>query len=245
MSAHLKMTALLCAAPVLGQALLMALALRFGVDILDHSVLGVTVVWVACTCSLAFALVTFGGAFRHLVSDWLIWISLILHGALMIMFFAGLHAAAGVICIAEICDNDTSIAKSEGYLHAPLGVAVALPDQSACNFKHNAIGPDADVQDGCIALDTSLKTGLYFSAVTFSTVGYGDFQPIPRMRLLAALESVIGFLFFGLLAGAAIDTISRSKTASAAIPRDDARKVAKDMNQALVALRARLGDAEK
>ncbi len=182
MSAHLKMTALVCAAPVLGQALLMALALRFGTDILDHSVFGVSVVWVACTCGLAFALITFGGAFRHLVSDWLTWISLILHGALMIMFFAGPQAAADVICIAEICDNDISITKSEDYLHAPLGVAVALLDQSACNFKQNAIGQDADVRDACIALDTNLKTGLYFSAVTFSTVGYGDFQPIPRMR---------------------------------------------------------------
>ena len=59
------------------------------------------------------------------------------------------------------------------------------------------------------------------------------------------MESVIGFLFFGLLPGAAIVTISRSKTAAADIPRNDACKVAKDMNQALVALRARLGDAER
>ena len=56
------------------------------------------------------------------------------------------------------------------------------------------------------------------------------------MLLLAALVSVIGCLFFGLLASAAIYTIFRNKTAAAEILRNDASKVAKDMNQALVAL---------
>ena len=42
-----------------------------------------------------------------------------------------------------------------------------------------------------------LESALYFSTVTFSTVGYGDLIPPPQWRLLAALESVNGFLLIG------------------------------------------------
>jgi voltage-gated potassium channel Kch len=42
-----------------------------------------------------------------------------------------------------------------------------------------------------------IATSLYFSTVTFSTLGYGDVLPPERWRLLAALEAVNGFLLIG------------------------------------------------
>ena len=36
---------------------------------------------------------------------------------------------------------------------------------------------------------------LYFSVVTFTTVGYGDFVPTGLNRMMAASEALIGFLF--------------------------------------------------
>ncbi|WP_119390799.1 ion channel [Taklimakanibacter lacteus] len=42
-----------------------------------------------------------------------------------------------------------------------------------------------------------LETGLYFSTVTFSTLGFGDVLPPERWRLLSALEAVNGFLVIG------------------------------------------------
>ncbi|MEO1637657.1 MAG: potassium channel family protein [Pseudomonadota bacterium] len=36
---------------------------------------------------------------------------------------------------------------------------------------------------------------LYFSVVTFTTLGYGDFVPTGLNRLIAASEALIGFLF--------------------------------------------------
>jgi Ion channel len=40
-------------------------------------------------------------------------------------------------------------------------------------------------------------TALYFSTVTFSTIGYGDIVPAHGWRLFAALEGVDGFLLIG------------------------------------------------
>jgi hypothetical protein len=40
-------------------------------------------------------------------------------------------------------------------------------------------------------------TALYFSTVTFSTVGYGDVTPTKEWRLFAALEAIDGFILIG------------------------------------------------
>jgi Ion channel len=40
-------------------------------------------------------------------------------------------------------------------------------------------------------------TKLYFSTVTFSTLGFGDVLPPEKWRLFAALEAVSGFLLIG------------------------------------------------
>jgi hypothetical protein len=41
------------------------------------------------------------------------------------------------------------------------------------------------------------ETALYFSAVTFSTIGYGDVVPEPHWRMMAALEGINGLLMIG------------------------------------------------
>ena len=41
------------------------------------------------------------------------------------------------------------------------------------------------------------ETALYFSTITFSTVGYGDVVPAHEWRQFAALEGVDGFLLIG------------------------------------------------
>lgn len=44
---------------------------------------------------------------------------------------------------------------------------------------------------------SDFPTALYFSTITFSTVGYGDVVPNHDWRLFAALEGVNGFLLIG------------------------------------------------
>ncbi|MCY4460229.1 MAG: potassium channel family protein [Albidovulum sp.] len=53
--------------------------------------------------------------------------------------------------------------------------------------------------------EISFRDGLYFSTVTFSTLGYGDFQPTPDGRLLAASQALCGYLYMGLVIGLAVN----------------------------------------
>ena len=50
--------------------------------------------------------------------------------------------------------------------------------------------------------ETGIKRDfVYFSAVTFSTLGFGDFQPKPDARLYAAAQSILGNLHLGIIVG--------------------------------------------
>lgn len=57
------------------------------------------------------------------------------------------------------------------------------------------VGPDGVYTDRILDF-------VYFSAVTFSTLGFGDFQPSERMRLLAAFQALLGNLHLGVIVGA-------------------------------------------
>ncbi len=42
---------------------------------------------------------------------------------------------------------------------------------------------------------------IYFSLVTFTTLGYGDCKPISELRLICASEAVAGYMYLGVLVG--------------------------------------------
>lgn len=48
-----------------------------------------------------------------------------------------------------------------------------------------------------LGIFSDFETALYFSTITFSTVGYGDVVPAHDWRVLAALEGIDGFLLIG------------------------------------------------
>lgn len=55
---------------------------------------------------------------------------------------------------------------------------------------------------GILAADGTLfsdmKTGLYFSTVTFTNLGYGDFRPSPDGQFFAAFEAILGYIMLGI-----------------------------------------------
>jgi hypothetical protein len=55
----------------------------------------------------------------------------------------------------------------------------------------------------------ALETAFYFSAASFSTVGYGDVVLPPFWRLLGPIESITGVLMCGLSAGLLFALVTR------------------------------------
>lgn len=53
--------------------------------------------------------------------------------------------------------------------------------------------PDTGFVHGQFGMDRLFDT-IYFSAATYSTVGFGDLSPVGALRLLAGLEAVTGLL---------------------------------------------------
>jgi len=50
---------------------------------------------------------------------------------------------------------------------------------------------------------------IYFSSVTFSTLGYGDFAPHPSLRIISATQALLGNLHLGMIVGATFAAIKR------------------------------------
>ena len=57
----------------------------------------------------------------------------------------------------------------------------------------------------------SVSDHIYFSAVTFSTLGYGDFRPCPASRPWAALQAILGNLHLGLIVGSAFFAVQKRR----------------------------------
>lgn len=55
---------------------------------------------------------------------------------------------------------------------------------------------------------------LYFSIITWTTVGYGDFTPAPEIRMHAAIEALLGTVFIPLILTALIYMLSNKRTAT-------------------------------
>ena len=66
-----------------------------------------------------------------------------------------------------------------------------------------------------IAIDAlpNLEEALYFSVVTFTTLGYGDITLSPQWRLLASLTAVNGLIVVGLNTAYLVEAISRIREA--------------------------------
>ncbi len=62
----------------------------------------------------------------------------------------------------------------------------------------------------------SIADAIYFSVVTFTTLGYGDFQPTEKLRLFSAIQALSGYMFLGATVAIVHDAaaIAREKSAN-------------------------------
>ena len=116
--------------------------------------------------------------------------------------WVGAHAiAVGVICAGLVTlfllarGQYTEAVTTTGIFIQAL---LLIGNFAAIYAGHGLIDPV--VQDG---QSSPIMRGIYFSTVTWTTLGYGDVQPKPDIRLIAALEALLGYIYFGLLVGKA------------------------------------------
>ena len=68
-----------------------------------------------------------------------------------------------------------------------LHVCVTITSFALHYMASGVIGPNGDIS-------SSFYDSIYFSITTFTTLGYGDFQPLPARRLSTSSEALIGML---------------------------------------------------
>lgn len=90
----------------------------------------------------------------------------------------------------------------------PLGALISLPLHGAALIAVFAgIYRGFGLWPACC--DGERSVAIYFSIVTWTTLGYGDFQPPPEIRMVAAVEAMLGYVFLGLLVGIMANLIGR------------------------------------
>lgn len=65
--------------------------------------------------------------------------------------------------------------------------------------------------DGVLVKEES--EAFYFSVVTWTTLGYGDFRPSIPARPYAAMEALLGYLYMGIFIGKVIHLLSKTNKA--------------------------------
>ena len=87
-----------------------------------------------------------------------------------------------------------------------LAILLAAIVNIVCHgFIYSNVGLFSAVAEKVIQPD--LMVGLYFSIVTFTTLGYGDYTPMDGYQLVSALQALYGYVFLGSLVGLAIGTV--------------------------------------
>ena len=116
---------------------------------------------------------------------------------------AVMSALAAGVCLVDLIDVDYGPPRA---LTAIFCHGMALNLIFAATYR--ALGLVSD--EGLV--EASFPTALYFSVVTWTTLGYGDFAPPPQIQLIAAFEAGEGLIFFGLFLGVTINWLNKRMT---------------------------------
>ena len=194
---HIWPTIVNCLAPACFLCLAALFAGLGAENILSNRILGVPAIYLglALICVALFSI--FRSHFNHSVDDRLVWLAIFVSGIALILFFALLYRTEGILCTAPLCPGTSTVMLSDPRFLTPIGTA------------HSGDWLPVTPGSGVVQLDQGFVSGLYYSTVTFTTLGYGDFQPVVRMRTIAGIEALIGYGFLGVVVGLLIDLGNR------------------------------------
>lgn len=107
--------------------------------------------------------------------------------------------------------------------HALLLLVQAMVMLCAFAAVYQELGLMDDTRQGAPIVH-EFWTSLYYSVVTFTTLGYGDFYPAGIGRALAGMQALMGYLILGLLASVAASVISPHSPAGRGRDRGDGER---------------------
>lgn len=84
---------------------------------------------------------------------------------------------------------------------------------------HQALGLTDNTQAGSPVVH-DFWLSVYYSVVTFTTLGYGDYYPVGVGRVLAGIQALTGYIILGVLASTAASVLSPHTAAGRAEARD-------------------------
>lgn len=115
--------------------------------------------------------------------------------AFMIVLYVLWHSA-GVYILTHLHASDRARPWREGYAHER-GLTVVAMVFGLLALHGVEIAAYAMLYSILGQFPGDFETALYFSASTFTTLGYGDVLPPPEHRLLAGVEGLIGLILIG------------------------------------------------
>lgn len=117
--------------------------------------------------------------------------------ALMVIVCVGIHGF-GLFGLARLLRTETNVERLRRIRPlSPRGVAFTLAIVIAILALHGIeIWTFAFVYMGTGAV-AGLEDALYFSTISYSTVGYNDTHIAPDWRLLGAFQSILGMVLIG------------------------------------------------
>jgi len=123
-----------------------------------------------------------------------------LAGFYWIAFFSAIAALISLIAFLRK-DIDLELAMLGSAVQAVLLILIFA-----------AVYQDVGLMDGPDPVHPSFQTSLYFSIVTWTTLGYGDLHPPRALQLVAAAEALLGYLFSGILIGLLVARLEAART---------------------------------
>ena len=131
-------------------------------------------------------------------------------GSLMMAITTGIHASF-MTAMMRVLENRTRNKKDRAALTRLYVVVESILMIFVATLLEASAWAAAYLMLGAIS---GVEPALYFSVVTFTTVGYGDVVLTPEWRLLGSFEAVNGIIMFGWSTALVIAVVQRVYTST-------------------------------
>lgn len=111
------------------------------------------------------------------------------------------------VCVEAFSFFPTAPSKRDALISLGilLAYSIAFIVSFACVYLRTGLTYDGQL------VEVSFADALYFSTATWTTLGYGDFQPAQPTRLVAAAEAFLGFVYMAVILGMIVNLVSPSR----------------------------------